>query len=235
MGKKGLSRDAVKLIAVFAMTLNHAARAFPMSRLAEMIMTDIGYYTAVTMCFFLVEGFCYTRSYRKYALRLLAFAVIAQWPYMQICGKTANMLFTLLACLCILIVQEQVQQNTQRNVLTMLLVISTVISDWGVLAPLFTLMFYRARGDRQKEKKAYLIAFGAFFIAEYLTFIPEEGALAGALQALCASVPILLSGLTTLYLYNGKRSERGKTFFKWFFYVYYPAHLLVLAFISHIV
>ena len=33
------------------------------------------------MCFFLVEGYRYTHSRKKYALRLLIFALISQVPY----------------------------------------------------------------------------------------------------------------------------------------------------------
>ena len=31
-----------------------------------------------------------------------------------------------------------------------------------------------------------------------------------------------------VFLYNGKRAARGRSFSKWFFYVYYPAHLLAI-------
>lgn len=41
-------------------------------------------------------------------------------------------------------------------------------------------------------------------------------------------MPVLVSGFVILYLYNGKRAVRGRTFYKWFFYAFYPTHLLIL-------
>ena len=46
----------------------------------------------------------------------------------------------------------------------------------------------------------------------------------------CA-VPILTAGFIILYLYNGQRTGGGRSFSKWFFYTFYPAHLLVLGLI----
>ena len=39
---------------------------------------------------------------------------------------------------------------------------------------------------------------------------------------------LVFSAFVILYLYNGRRAARGRTFYKWFFYAFYPAHLLVL-------
>ena len=77
-----LSRDFIKYIAMFTMLLNHTALILltPGTMLRE-FLEDIGYFTGITMCYFLVEGYAYTRSKKKYALRLFLFAVISQLQY----------------------------------------------------------------------------------------------------------------------------------------------------------
>ena len=52
---------------------------------------------------------------------------------------------------------------------------------------------------------------------------------AGALpDTLGCAMPILVSGFFILYLYNGQRAAQHRGFYKWFFYAFYPGHLLVL-------
>ena len=48
------------------------------------------------------------------------------------------------------------------------------------------------------------------------------------LRTLAAGGGIIVSGVIMLCVYNGKKSPRSGKFGKWFFYVYYPAHLAVL-------
>ena len=58
-----MNREQIKLLAIIAMTVNHTAFALvPKGTMLYEIMIDIGYLTAVTMCYFLVEGYYYTRS-----------------------------------------------------------------------------------------------------------------------------------------------------------------------------
>ena len=67
-----MNRDQIKYVAMFTMLLNHIANVFlePGTFLFE-VMVDVGYFTAITMCYFLVEGYGYTRSKEKYGKRLL--------------------------------------------------------------------------------------------------------------------------------------------------------------------
>lgn len=48
------------------------------------------------------------------------------------------------------------------------------------------------------------------------------------LYALGCMAGIALSGIVIVCFYNGRRAERGRWFSKWFFYWFYPAHLLLL-------
>ena len=87
--KPGLTRDTIKYLAIFTMLLNHIANVLlPENTILWEAFIDIGYFTAITMCYFLVEGFYYTHSRRKYGERLLIFAGISQVPYMMAFGNS---------------------------------------------------------------------------------------------------------------------------------------------------
>ena len=54
--KPGLTRDAIKYLAIFTMLLNHIANVLlPENTILWEVLVDIGYFTAITMCYFLVE------------------------------------------------------------------------------------------------------------------------------------------------------------------------------------
>ena len=114
--KPGLTRDAIKYLAIFTMFLNHIANVLlPENTILWEVFIDIGYFTAITMCYFLVEGFYYTHSRRKYGERLLIFAGISQVPYMMAFGNSQlNMIFTLFICFMILVVQERMMASKWR-------------------------------------------------------------------------------------------------------------------------
>ncbi len=91
-----LTGFSIKLIAIVAMTFDHVGAVFfPM----EDWFRIIGRMTMPIMCYFIAEGYFYTKNKKKYAMRLLGFAILSQIPY-QLCfanhGIGGNVFWTLL-------------------------------------------------------------------------------------------------------------------------------------------
>lgn len=237
MGKvektRGLNRDVIKYCAMLTMFLNHFAHVFlPPGTVLYEIFLDIGYFTAITMCYFLVEGYGYTHSRKKYAQRLLIFAIISEVPYCLVLGMyQLNMLFTLLLCLFILIIRDQADLGGWRNVLIILIVMFSIFSDWAVMAPVFTIMFAVWKYDKKKLAVAFGIAAVLFGTLNYMSYQNMYGAGEALLHAGFSVLGIGASGIGILCFYNGERAKRGRKFSKWFFYVFYPAHLILLGII----
>ena len=47
-------------------------------------------------------------------------------------------------------------------------------------------------------------------------------------RALASGLGIIAAAAAVLVFYNGKRAEKGRNFSKWFFYIFYPSHLMIL-------
>lgn len=241
MGSAGkpLNRDAIKYIAMFTMLLNHVANIFlPFGSTLWLLFINLGYFTAITMCYFLVEGYAYTRSKKRYALRLALFALISQLPFDLVFSSGGrlsfngfNMLFTLLLCFFIILALERLQSPALKILAVAALTLVSLFSDWGVFAPMFTVLFVWAKGDKRRIKLSFVISALFFGLYQYVglsAVLPSGKNLINALSGMSA---IALSGLCIVYLYNGQRAQRGQSFSKWFFYIFYPAHLLTLGLI----
>ena len=160
-----LNRDQIKYIAVFTMLLNHVANIFlqPGTFACE-ALKDIGYFTAPVMCWFLVEGYRYTRSVKKYAGRLLIFAVISQLPYYLAFARnhlapwyTLNMIFTLFLCLCLMIAEEKISDPGKKSLVVLGIIAVSSICDWAILAPLYTLWFTGQERIQSAGKRLFLL------------------------------------------------------------------------------
>lgn len=232
-GARILNRDVIKYIAMVTMFLNHFAHMFLQAGTAAYeVLLDIGIFTAPVMCYFLVEGYMHTRSKVKYGLRLFLFALLSQLPFQLALGyKMLNMIFTLLCCFLILVVMEKVSSPMLKAVLCVLLVLMTMVADWAVVAPLTTILLCNAWGDRKRMAHGFLVVYLLFSMLNVPSYTSGEtgGWTAYAVfQGLLSGLGILAAAVTVLALYNGERAKRGRNFSKWFFYIFYPAHLLVL-------
>ena len=230
---KVLNRDAIKYIAMLTMLLNHIAHIFltPGTVLYE-VFEDVGYFTAPVMCFFLVEGYEYTRSKIKYGSRLLVFAIVSQIPYeLAFHFGNLNMLYTLLCCFLILVAMENIKDLRLRSVVCILLTLASAVGDWSLLAAIYTMLLYNSRGSTKKTAISYGIAYALFVpfqIQNYMYEVKGDWTLYAIGHGLLSGVGILAAAVVVLVFYNRERAKRGKNFSKWFFYIFYPAHLMVL-------
>ncbi len=242
-----LNRDFIKYMAMIAMTLNHVAFLFlDESQWLGFFFRQIGYFTAPVMIFFLVEGYGYTHSKKKYLFRLLGVALVAQVPFsLMVSGGTRffypmfNMLFTLSLCFCVLLIQEYVTDKKLAVIGIAWIVLICGYCDWGSMAPLFTLYFSWAKGSEKKKRIAFFFLILCYYTECFLFGMTASWPVATTIPMLILRFLISLSGIglaavSILFLYNGKRMNCGtvgKTISKWFFYLYYPAHILVLVLI----
>lgn len=225
-----MTHDAIKYLAIVAMTLDHIAYIFlePQSLLYRLFLC-IGTFTGPVMIYFLIEGYFYTHDVRGYAKRLLLFALLAQLPFsLAIGGFFGNMLFTLLICLGVLYVHDHVADGGLRKLLYVLLFFASLFTDWNFLSvplvlflrPAFHPVTSRFYVDPAEQQRGMLKCVAYFLLVSCLT--------KGMVEGLTEVLGMVLGFVCIAYFYNGQQAATHRKFHKYFFYFYYPAHLLVL-------
>lgn len=234
----GLSASAVKYIAVIAMFFDHFAYLFlPNDSLLYGAIRFFGRITAATMCFFICEGYHHTHDLKKYFLRLGIFAFISHFAFTYACHGSVLVIGTesviatlLLSLLAVHIVNtDKVDKALKLPALLTVLYLAS-FCDWGMDAVLFTLAFEFARGKRSVQVLAYLaVAFVRRLLPLLLASMNDFSVFTSKWYTIGLVLP---AGI--IMLYNGERGG-GKhgNWSKWFFYVFYPAHLFVLGFIKY--
>ncbi len=220
----GISSFALKIIAIVAMTANHAAYVFLpyLPDAAIVAMLAVGGLTFPIMAFLLVEGYRHTSSIRRYGLRLFVFALISQVPYGLFLGLEANVLFTLLAGLALLWMYDHMENRPLFWLSFLAIVLVSACADWGVAGPIVVFIMGVYPDRSRRVVYAMLVPIMGFGLPALSDFAAAGAPvfLGSALYAFAgcsASIPLLLS-------YKGRRGYP----LKWFFYAFYPAHIALL-------
>ena len=220
----------LKLIAACTMFIDHMGYTlFP----GVMWLRCIGRVAFPIFCFLITEGYVHTHDRKKYALRLLVFAVLSEIPFNLMTGRAVwnpydqNVLWTLLlgAAVCWIMDGVLKRRTAPAFVLTgaamvaafwLLEVFCTDYGGWGML---LVAMFYGVRRAPygQAAKMAAQAVGLAFFCFGVMGGVSIE------LWALAALVPI--------WLYNGQRGFSHKAV-QYGFYAFYPLHILILSLIA---
>ncbi len=239
---KKMTATQIKVIAIIAMTLDHIAYTFLSSGTAlHYILHLVGKTTAPLMCFFLAEGFRHTHDRKKYCLRLLLFTFISQPVYYAFNFGTLpsstlqflrymNMMFSLLlAFISLLCLTNDKLSVTAKGVLTIVIISFAQFADWGYIVPIWTIIFFFFNNDKFKMSLAFIGATLLVLPITFLKYYDSFAAFTFNYGSLLALIPI--------YLYSGERDRSSsplkKKINRWFFYIYYPIHMMVIFIIAH--
>ena len=237
---KKLNSNHLKLIAIIAMTIDHIADLiYPgmQNNIISIILHIIGRLTAPIMFFFICEGFYYTKNLKKYILRLFIFAIISHFAYCfafginyipfstgNIFNQTSIMWSLAWSVVALYIVNGKNNLKIwQKWILIILINVITFPSDWSCIAVMTILSMYSNRGNLKKQMLG--MSFWALIYA-IVSFLFVNKAYGLITLAVVLVYPLLKN-------YNG---EKGKlNWMKWFFYLYYPLHLIVVGILRIII
>lgn len=242
--KRGLSGAAFKRIAAASMLIDHIGLVLvwqgwvvcsgrsTASMTLYAVLRSIGRLAFPIFCFLLVEGFVHTRSRVKYLLRLLLFAFVSELPFdLAVHGaawawKGQNVMFTLALGLlavwaCEKLLREKGAPAAPRALLAVaasgfcVLAAWLLKTDYGLYGVLLILVLYLLRERTLPRELGGALVLGSMVVFGHSWWIEI----------------FAIAALPALRLYNGERGRQSK----WFFYVFYPTHFLLLVLLRKLI
>lgn len=272
--KKVLSAGTLKNIAVITMVIDHLGATLVyefeqknfqdigIDGFVSMWMRIIGRIAFVLFAFLLTEGFVYTSSKKKYALRLCAGAVISEIPYDLVeSGEIVNIwaqniFFTLLLGFCIIWILDSMKENSifvKVLVVLLGLVLSEMLCcEYGVMGIGLIVAFYCLRGKMILYPVILVECFIGHLVNDLvhnLVTINQEMIRNGSgiylfswnEMSLITKVNFerrlyqTMPGiLVALILIFFYSKKKGKQLPKAFYYMFYPVHLIAIFFLMKI-
>lgn len=225
-----LSAGTLKLIAIVTMLIDHFAAGvyadlYTKGYLIQWGITDyasdiyyicrnVGRFAFPVFCFLLVEGFFYTKSRGKYLRNLVIFALVSEVPFDLLLEEGIgfagqNVFFTWAIALGVIWGITKVKEKFTNEPTVSFFLQGTAIvagcllayglrTDYSYYGIVLAVIFYYYRNNR-------ILA----CLVGYIWFTFE---------------PWCFPAFIALLFYNGKRGIS----LKYFFYAFYPAHLLLL-------
>ena len=232
-----LTAAVLHIIAMTLMLMDHLwATLLP----AREWLTCAGRVAFPIFAFMAVEGYFHTRSFKKYILRMLLFAVLSEIPFDLMYGGTwfypvhQNVLWTFLLGLLGVWLMEQVRKKgkTWMYLLVCVLVVpaglvlgTLCMVDYYGVGVLTVFVFYFLHGRKWWYFLGQLAAL-YWLNVELLGGLMYPVQLFGMEFELCQQGLALLA-LIPIWLYHGRQGYHSKPF-QYLCYAFYPVHMLLL-------
>lgn len=185
-----------------------------------------------------VEGLRYTRNQKKYLIRLWSAGLLmlaSNWVLNTLVFAEEyavhNNIFLTLAfgtTILYLIQHWQTNQGLTRvaaSLLIFCLIAGSLVTEGGIVLIPFMLIAYLARNNSWLRNSCWFALSILFFFLSYVDYGDWQTTL--TMLAMNSDF-FFISVLPFLALYNGEKGS-NQPFFKYFFYLFYPLHLYIIA------
>lgn len=215
-----MSSFVLKIIAIVSMFIDHIGYAI-FGKFS--FFNYIGRIAFPIFAFQISEGYIHTRNLKKYFLRLFIFALISQIPFMLFYNLVSdqfslNIFFTLLLGLACIYIYDKSKYKFLSIIASIAIAFIAEVShcDYGFYGVAIIFIFYLFKNNISKASIAFIIA----TTIKYLIPIIKYGLYDAYLYLLIFTlIPIIF-----ISLYNGKKGKDTK----YFLYLFYPIHLLLI-------
>ena len=234
-----ISSAGLHILAMLFMLLDHLwATVVP----GNDWMTCVGRLAFPIFAFLLVEGFFHTRSRKKYAQRLLIFALISEIPFnLMVSGRIffpvhQNVIWTFLMAFGLMVWNEKAKNappwrralRFMATFLAGLLVGTLTMVDYFGFGVGMVLTFYLFRGQSWRVRLGQAVMLW-WINSSLMGGLVYEFTALGRLWVVHQQSFALLA-LIPIWLYRGRQGHKSKAF-QYFCYAFYPAHMLILSLI----
>jgi len=215
-----MSSFVLKIIAVASMLIDHSGYLIFDG---FSFMNYIGRLSFPIFSFLITEGYIHTSNLKKYFCRLLIFAAISQIPFMLFTntfasnGFTLNILFSLALGLLAITVYNKLKNKSLGFLFVILCATLAhfLHLDYGWFEIEIIFIFYIF-----KSEKAYMnILFSIITFINYFYYFAKTSRIEYLIIFLFCTLSLM-----PINLYNGKKGKNTK----YFLYLFYPLHLIVL-------
>lgn len=238
----------LKIIAIVTMTLDHIGHVFAIALIYAQpslywlyyLLRTVGRIAFPLYAFMIAEGCRYTKNIKKYLGLMALFAVISEIPFNLAGNRTLtdpesqNVFFTLflglVACYVVRLLHENGKNILWSAPVTALLCASAyfLATDYSWYGVLFIWLCAVTHGQKLPVRIPVLLV-GLLLIARPWRLL-TEGFSMSVLDNACMQFFGSCIALVPICRYNG---EKGRLrMHKYFFYAYYPAHLLILSLLA---
>lgn len=216
----------LKILALIIMVIDHVG----ILKNNNFTMRLIGRVSFPLFAFCFGMGMKYTRSKKKYMIRLFIFAIISSLPYflfnsLQNDGFKLNIMFSFLGSIIISVYYDKYKHENKEdrlnkslyflNFLTVSLVVCSIATllnfDYYFVGVLFPFLIYISKSKLQFSIIIFISAILLYGFSLYTIFT--------------------LISIIFIFLYDDKCNSSR---LKYFFYIFYPLHFLILYILNNL-